>query len=95
MVANSCLQTCIKSVRPRLSQVVGALLVGTFLTFANDHVSADYQKGAQFYAKKEYKNAYDELLPAAQLGNARAQFIIAAMYYVGQHVKPDVKAAAE
>jgi S1-C subfamily serine protease len=81
--------------RRRLLKVAGALLVGAIVAFASAHVSADYKKGAQFYGKKEYKNAYGELLPAAEAGHARAQFTIAVMYDMGQYVKRDKIAAAE
>jgi S1-C subfamily serine protease len=87
-------RTCIKSARRRLLKLAGALLVGAIVAFASAPVSADYRKGAQFYLKKEYKNAYGELLPAAEAGHARAQFNIAVMYDVGQYVKKDGKAAA-
>ena len=86
-------QICIRSARQRLLKVAGALLVGSIVACA--HVSWDYQKGARFYGKKEYKDAYGELLPAAEAGHARAQFTIAVMYDVGQYVKKDGKAAAE
>jgi S1-C subfamily serine protease len=79
----------------RLLKIAGALLTGASVAFASAHVSADYQKGAQFYLKKEYKNAYGELLPAAEAGHAPAQFMIAVMYDVGQFVKKDGRAAAE
>lgn len=88
-------QICVESARQRLLKVAGALLMGASVAFASAHVSADYQKGAQFYLKKEYENAYRELLPAAEAGHARAQFTIAVMYDVGQYVKKDGKAAAE
>ena len=88
-------KSCIKSAGRCLLKAAGALFVSAIVAFASAHVSADYQKGAQFYGKKEYKNAYDELLPAAEAGHAPAQFIIAVMYDVGQYVKKDGKAAAE
>jgi S1-C subfamily serine protease len=75
-------------------KVAGALLVGVVVAFASAPVSADYLKGVQFYAKKEYKDAYEELLPEAEAGHAVAQFIIAVMYDVGQYVKKDGKVAA-
>jgi len=84
-----------KSARRPLLKVAGALLVSAAVVFASGPVSADYQRGVQFYVQKEYKNAYDELLPAAEAGHAIAQFIVGAMYDLGQYVKRDGKAAAQ
>ncbi len=79
----------------RLLKVAGTLLMGASVAFASAHVSADYQKGVRFYEKKEYKNAYGELLPEAEAGHAIAQFIIGVMYREGQYVTKDGKTAAE
>jgi S1-C subfamily serine protease len=92
---NNMPQSCTKSARRRFLKVTGALLVSAVVAFASAPVSADYLNGVQFYAKKEYKNAYDELLPAAEAGHAVAQFIVAVMYDMGQYVKRDGKAAAQ
>lgn len=85
----------IESARQRFLRAAVALFAGAILAFASAPVSASYQKGAQFYLKKDYKNAYGELLPAAETGHALAQFMIAAMYDIGHYVKKDRKAAAE
>lgn len=88
-------KTCIQSARQHLLRVVGALLMSAIVAFVSVPVSADYQKGAQFYGKKEYQNAYGELLPAAEAGHAPAQFMIAVMYDMGYYVEKDGKAAAQ
>ena len=85
----------IKPTKQRLLRAAVALFAGAIIAFASAPVSASYQKGAQFYLKKDYKNAYGELLPAAETGHALAQFMIAAMYDIGHYVKKDRKAAAE
>lgn len=85
----------IKSGGRRLLRIAGAMLLGTIVALASAPVSADYPKGAQFYLKKEYKDAYGELLPAAEAGHALAQFMIAVMYDAGHYVKKDGKVAAE
>jgi len=72
-----------------------ALFLGTIIALSSAPVSASYQKGAQFYLKKEYKEAYGALLPAAEAGHALAQFMVAVMYDLGFHVKKDGKIAAE
>jgi S1-C subfamily serine protease len=69
--------------------------MSAIVAFASSPVAADYQKGAQFYGKKEYQNAYSELLPAAEAGHAPAQFMIAVMYDMGYSVEQDGKAAAQ
>ena len=76
-------------------RVAGALLMSAIVAFASAPVAADYQKGAQFYGKKEYQNAYGELLPTAEAGHAPAQFMIAVMYDMGYYVEKDGKAAAQ
>jgi S1-C subfamily serine protease len=88
-------QTCIQSARRHLLRVAGALLMSAIVAFASAPVAADYQKGAQFYGKKEYQNAYGELLPTAEAGHAPAQFMIAVMYDMGYYVEKDGKAAAQ
>lgn len=85
----------IKSARRHLLIVARTLLAGAVIAFSSAPVLASYQKGAQLYLKKEYKNAYGELLPAAETGHALAQFMIAVMYDIGHYVKKDGKTAAE
>jgi len=52
---------------------------------------ADYSDGADAYLKKDYKIAFDELLPLAEQGHAKAQYILGKMYVFGQGVKKDRK----
>jgi S1-C subfamily serine protease len=59
------------------------------------HARADYATGAAHYARGDYERALFELLPAAADGNADAQFTVAVMHDVGQHVAVDKKEAAE
>lgn len=87
--------TCIQPEGRSLFKVAGVMLLGAIIALASTPVSADYQKGAQFYLKKEYKDAYGELLPAAEAGHALAQFMVAVMCDAGYYVKKDGKAAAE
>jgi S1-C subfamily serine protease len=70
-----------------------ALLIGIALFTVSGHALADYAAGAAFYAKKDYEHAFDVLLPAAQEGEAEAQFTMGVMYDVGQHVQVDKQAA--
>ncbi|MDO8465724.1 MAG: tetratricopeptide repeat-containing serine protease family protein [Gallionella sp.] len=88
-------KTNIKSAKQRILRAACALLAGTIAVLSSAPVLASYQKGAQLYLKKEYKNAYVELLPAAEAGHALAQFMVAVMHDVGHYVKKDGKAAAE
>ena len=70
-----------------------ALLIGIALFTVSGHALADYAAGAAFYAKKDYEHAFAVLLPAAQEGEAEAQFTMGVMYDVGQHVQVDKQAA--
>ena len=69
-----------------------ALLIGIALFTVSGHALADYAAGAAFYAKKDYEHAFAVLLPAAQEGEAEAQFTMGVID-VGQHVQVDKQAA--
>ena len=69
-----------------------ALLIGIALFTVSGHALADYAAGAAFYAKKDYEHAFAVLLPAAQEGEAEAQFTMGVID-VGQHVQVDNQAA--
>src|SRR5262245_42585378 len=88
-------QTWMPSARQHLLRVAGALLMSALTALTSAPVAADYQKGAQFYGKQDYQNAYGALLPAADAGQAPAQFMIAVMYDMGYYVEKDGQAAAQ
>ena len=70
-----------------------ALLIGVVLFGLSARAPADYAAGAAYYVKKDYERAFTTLLPAAQEGEAAAQFTLGVMYDLGQYVAVD-KAAA-
>jgi S1-C subfamily serine protease len=88
-------QTWMPSARQHLLRVACALLLSAIAALTSAPVAADYQKGAQFYGKQDYQNAYGALLPAAEAGHAPAQFMLAVMYDMGYYVEKDGKAAAQ
>lgn len=61
-----------------------------------EHIEKEYQHSQSehktcYYA--EYKQAFDFLLSAAEAGDAKAQFVVASMYYNGLGVKSDLNTA--
>ena len=70
-----------------------ALLIGVVLFGFSARAPADYAAGAAYYVKKDYERAFTTLLPAAQEGEAQAQFTLGVMYDLGQHVAADKEAA--
>ena len=51
--------------------------------------------GYQSYLKGDYKAAYDEWLPLAELGDAEAQFNLGVLYDEGAGVERDLATAAD
>lgn len=51
--------------------------------------------GYQSYLKGDYRAAYDEWLPLAELGDAEAQFNLGVMYDEGAGRQQDLSAAAD
>ena len=70
-----------------------ALLIGVVLFGLSARAPADYAAGAAYYVKKDYERAFTTLLPAAQEGEAEAQFTLGVMYDVGHYVAVDKQAA--
>ena len=56
--------------------------------------TADYEKGAAAFHEGDYATALTEWTPLAEQGDARAQFLLGAMYNEGKGVPQDYKAAA-
>ena len=50
----------------------------------------DYQEGVDAYKKKDYKTAFEKLMPAAEEGEALFQFMIGAMYRYGKGIPQNV-----
>lgn len=57
--------------------------------------SSDYDSAIEEYKRNNYLAAFEQLLPLAQTGDARAQTIIAMMYKYGEGVQVDHAAAFE
>jgi TPR repeat protein len=55
--------------------------------------AADFRKGLEAVQKGDYVTALKEFTPLAEQGNADAQYNLGAMYYHGQGVSQDLKAA--
>ena len=51
--------------------------------------------GYQSYLKGDYKTAYEEWLPLAELGDVEAQYNLGVMYDEGSSVEQDYEKAAE
>ncbi len=54
---------------------------------------ADFDAGEAAYERHDYATALREFRPLAEQGNAEAQNILSSMYYIGQGVAQDYKAA--
>jgi len=64
------------------------------LMFISSFTFANYHDGMNSYNRGDYKSAFNEWLPLARNGNAKAQTEIAAMYGNGDYVKEDWSKAA-
>lgn len=53
-----------------------------------------WQRGAQLYERKDYRDAFADLLAAANRGHPRAQALVAIMYQAGEGMRADDAAAA-
>ena len=73
-----------------LAAVVCVAAIAPCLTLA-DHVDA----GIAAYEKHDYAAAMKEWRPLAESGNARAQFLVALLYYDGKAVPQDYAEAAK
>jgi hypothetical protein len=58
-------------------------------------IDSSLEIAKSLYAGKEYKDAYDYFLLAAELGNSVAQSFLGDMYYYGQGVQEDYAEAAK
>ncbi|MDC8756061.1 tetratricopeptide repeat protein [Janthinobacterium fluminis] len=54
---------------------------------------AGFAEGATAYNSKNYQQAYKEVVPLAQAGNADAEHLLGLMYYMGRGVPQDYKLA--
>ena len=58
-------------------------------------VHADMKKAEKVYEAEDYEKAFKDLLPEAEKGNARAQFILGLLYKQGRGIPQDFKQAAK
>jgi len=63
--------------------------------FSVVEVSADYTEGANAYLAHDFERAMDRLKPLAEIGNARAQAHVGAMYRDGSGIKRDAGEAVK
>lgn len=71
------------------------LTLAVLLGSAGVSISADLQKGAEAYNKKDYATALREWTPLAEKGNAIAQNYLGQMYQSGKGVKQNYKEAVK
>jgi len=60
------------------------LLALTFLFFFVNYFDDDLQEGLDAIKREDYKKAYKLILPHAEQGNAKAQFIVATRHAAKQ-----------
>ena len=80
------------SVRRRLLPSLGGLALLLWLSAVPGW--AGFEEGLQAYKNGDYATAAREWLPLAQQGEARAQFLLGALYAQGYGVPQDYGAAA-
>ena len=73
----------------RVMSAVVRLLVVSILLVAGVPARADFQAGVAAYERGDYKAAYEEWLPLATDGVAKAQHNIGILYYGGKGVPKD------
>lgn len=73
-----------RSLEHRLLVCVLALLMA-----AGAAAAADLASAKRAYDRKDYASAFKQLLPMAKQGNAKAEFMLARMYLMGQGVLKD------
>lgn len=71
-----------------------SLTIAVFLGSAGVSWSADFQAGADAYARRDYATALREWTPLAERGDAEAQRSLGEMYRRGTGVRQDYKTAA-
>ena len=78
---------------PRCSALVLALVAIGF-AFAAEHAKADVPEALRAYQRGEFEAAAAELMPLAEEGDPRAQYVIGRMCFYGQALVQDSAAAA-
>jgi TPR repeat protein len=78
--------------------VLGVFLVGIILTtgggaLAAGTISSDLKQGAEAYGRKDYTQAYERFLKAAETGDPTAQTFVGYLYTQGLGVRKDFKEA--
>jgi TPR repeat protein len=86
LVLESQMKHAIKSV----SLAVSLLLANGSIAYAQD-----FEKGSEFYDKRDYAAALNEWRPLAEQGNAYAQSNLGVMYEGGQGITQDYKEAVK
>ena len=71
------------------------LTVAVLLGCTGVSASADYQKGVNAYKSGDYATALRQFQPLAELGNVRAQTMLASMYEEGKGVPQNNKTAVQ
>ena len=71
------------------------LTLTVLLGSAGEVWSANYQKGQEAFLKKDYATTLREWKPLAEQGNARAQFMLGAMYEFGLGLPQNNKIAVK
>ncbi|HLB07814.1 MAG TPA: tetratricopeptide repeat protein [Alphaproteobacteria bacterium] len=74
---------------------IAPLIAFAFVLALAGPAFADYQAGRDAYARGDYDTAFRELLPAAEAGDANAQFLVGSLVQSGQGTTLDLAAAAE
>lgn len=59
----------------------------------NQYTEIHLKKGKYYFNLKQYRRAFENLLPIAQAGNADAQYAVGYMYFYGQGIVENKQAA--
>lgn len=60
---------------------------------SHGHADSRLENGKTSFLAKDYNNAYKQLLPLAEKGNADAQYAVGYMYFYGKGVAQNKEAA--
>lgn len=73
--------------------IISALVALAVVLSIGSPTRAGYKEGLRAYRAKDYATALREFRPAADRGNARAQYRLGQMYERGRGVSPDTQTA--
>ena len=77
-----------------LTSIIVVLFFNVSALLAADNISKDYNRAYKYFAAKKYNKALKHMLPIAEAGNPRAQYLVCIMYHRGKGTEKNLPEAA-